>query len=62
VSKRNEKVIKCGRCGNWVPISQWKYTLLRIIHDGCSALPAKVLEAPGGKVLRRRGGVVRELR
>jgi hypothetical protein len=62
VSKRDEKVINCGRCGEWIPLSQWKYTLLRIIHDVCSALPAKAIEAPRGKVLRRRGGVERELR
>jgi hypothetical protein len=62
VSSPDEKVIKCGRCGKWIPISQWKYTPPRIIHDGCSAFLAKALEAPRGKVLRRRGGVVRELR
>jgi hypothetical protein len=62
MSKRDNKVIKCGRCGNWIPIKEWKYAPPRVIHDNCPALSAKVQENPRGTVLRRRGGVLREIR
>ena len=62
MSKHDDRVIKCGRCGNWVPISAWKYVPPRMIHDGCPTLAAKTQDQPRGKVLRRRGGIVREIR
>ena len=58
----NDKVIKCGRCGKRIPIAQWKYAPPQVIHDNCPALPAKVQEMLQGRVLRRRGGVLREIR
>jgi hypothetical protein len=59
VSKRENNSMKCGRCGQWIPLSQWKYAPPRVTHDGCPALPAQTREAAGGIVLRRRAGVVR---
>jgi hypothetical protein len=54
--------MKCGRCGQWIPLSQWKYAPPRMIHDNCPALLPKIQETPQGTVLRRRGGVLREIR
>ena len=62
MSKHDDKVMKCGRCGNWIPIREWKYAPPRMIHDNCPALSPKVQKTPQGTVLRRRGGVLREIR
>ena len=43
-------------------MSEWQYAPPRVIHDHCPALPPKVKETPQGTVLRRRGGVLREIR
>jgi hypothetical protein len=59
MSKREENAMKCGRCGQWIPLSQWEYAPPRMMHGGCPALPAKTQEAPRGIVLIRRGGAVR---
>ena len=59
---RDDKMIKCGRCGNWIPISEWKYAPPRVIHDNCPAIPAKAQQAPHVKLLRRRDGIEREIR
>jgi hypothetical protein len=60
--KHDDRVIKCGRCGNWIAISAWKCAPPWVIHDNCPALSAKVQENPRTTVLRRRGGVLREIR
>jgi len=45
MSKRDDHVIKCGRCGNWIALTEWNYAPPRAIHDDCPALPPKALEA-----------------
>jgi hypothetical protein len=32
------KVMKCGRCGQWIPLAQWKYAARRFVHDNCAAV------------------------
>jgi hypothetical protein len=62
MSKRGDHVMKCGRCGQWIPLNAWKYAVRRVIHDDCPASP-KVEEAPAAHILvRRRGRVLREIR
>jgi hypothetical protein len=59
------KVMKCGRCGQWIPLAQWKYAVRRLVHDNCAAVSATTKaqeETPRGKVMRRRAGVLREIR
>jgi hypothetical protein len=34
------KVMKCGRCGQWIPLAQWKYAARRLVHDNCAAVSA----------------------
>jgi hypothetical protein len=62
MNTHDDRVIKCGRCGNWIPMSAWKYAPPRMIHDNCLALSGKLQVNPRGPVLRRRGGVLRQIR
>ena len=45
MSKRDDHVIKCGRCGNWIALTEWHYAPLRAIDDDCPTLPPEALEA-----------------
>jgi hypothetical protein len=45
MSKRDDNIIKCGRCGNWIPLTEWNYAPPRAIHDDGPALSPQALEA-----------------
>jgi hypothetical protein len=45
MSKRDDNVIKCGRCGNWIALTEWHYAPPRAIHDDCPTLPPEALAA-----------------
>jgi hypothetical protein len=62
MSKRENNVMKCGRCGQWIPLAQWKYMAPRMIHSNCAALLPRAQETPSGMLMRRRGGVLHQIR
>ena len=45
MSKRDDHVIKCGRCGNWIAPTEWHYAPPRAIDGDCPTLPSETLEA-----------------
>jgi hypothetical protein len=61
MTKRDAKLMKCRRCGQWIPLGEWKYAAQRLTHDRCASLASEPPEPPRGTVLRRRGGLVRAI-
>ena len=45
MSKRDNHVSKCRRCGTWIALTEWHYAPPRAIHADCPTLPPEALEA-----------------